>query len=1756
MRKFYKLTYTLAFLVSFTSLFAQVTLNGSQKEGLMQSFKAELSQLKQIYNDNAQFTAAFSNYYNTILTADRQTYYALIMQNKLNATQAKAYMAKLSFKYDSMHAMFSSMLAEQPALLNQYSQTQRTKQVLTTCYPNDTNLSFTNGYLNGWNAYSEDNTSTNEFTLTNIMGGLCGSVSKAASTSSNDYQVTVESTLKDNLVPSIPIVPAGAEYSVRLGDSTVPYDHTGMLNQSFLVTTASENFEYQYSLFLENPSLQTVHNYYEKPFYHFAVLDQSGDTIPGESIIISATDLAKQGYDSVYYAPNADYVYYTGWQTATVSLKAYEGQCVTIAFLVSDCSLGAHFGYGYFAFNQFFQPIIPSSPTICGSVPVSLTAPFGSKFLWSGPAGAIISSDTLRTISVNMPGKYSVIVTRGITGAYIYDTLSYTLNAGTRPANIKTTSYYCNAYGGTAIATPYGTPPFTYTWSTGLTTNPISGMVPGTYSFQATDVNGCISVDTFLIATAPAIQIQDSASRRTVEPGDSVLLSAKITGTDSALTYSWAPAASLTNPNSAKAYAHPTSTTVYTVTVTWPCGTLTDTITIFKECTMTASVSTLFHCYDLRTLATAIPAHGVAPFTYKWPYGSSTTQVDSTLSNYGTGTQDMTITDANGCKDSTYFPIFASSKLAINYVSITPISCYGLCNGEMSMSLTGGRTPYTYVWTKGATVGATYIYNVCPGTYSVQVTDANRCMVDTNATFFNPPYYKITAVDSVKLANCTGSSSICVYPSGGSAPYSYNWLYMSNYTSCDYYASAGTYTVLITDHNQCHDSAVFKINGGPIQATINLPNPYLCYGTSETLTANVIGGCGVYKYSWSSTPASTIVNNTADSISVSPTLSTTYYLKVTDTNGCSLTSAVTSYIQVDPQLSVYILGTDTVIPGDSIKLVAIASGGTGVKTNYKYLWEPGGSTADTLKTKVNSTQTYTVTLSDGCTVPNATDTMQVVADTLMHATICGKDPTPLKAPAGASSYVWSGPGIVGASTGQTIHVNMPGTYHVVASTTSGSIISDTIYYIVTSIAPLANITTTAYYCNGPKGTAVAKPAGIQPFIYTWSSGQTTSSVSTLTPGTYNFSSTDSYGCTSVDTFSIASYTIALRDSASSSKVEPGDSVLLAVKAPGIILTYSWAPSASLTHPNYSLTYAHPTTTTTYTVTVTSACGTQIDSVTVYSGCTLTSTVSTKYDCITVGTVLPANGVAPYTYKWFDGGTAQKDSGFTSTGLVDKYIYVTDANGCKDSALLDTYTTAAFALISDTNIAVNCAQTCNGYASPNIAGGTYPYTYLWNFGGTASSYGNLCIGSYTVMVTDAHGCKGQAVEVLKPTDDSIKATESITNGTCTNLGSACVYASGGTPPFAYNTTGNTNNCVTNLPQGKNNVVIIDKLGCRDTVRFNVTGGPVSATISPDSATICYGSVATLTAKATGGAGVYTYQWSAGSSKLNADTTTVINVSPTVTTLYSLKATDTSGCTAATSPTAKVNVDSNISVTITGTDTIVAGNSVTLTAIATGGKGSYTYAWQPGGFTGNSITSILNASRQFTVTVSDGCTIPDGVDSFYVLVDTNFSGLYIDSLINGGCNNSLWVATTGSASLSQFTFLWSTGATTDTISNLCAGTYSVTITDNDPSIIGKRAAKILHIHIIDPAGINEIQNNSLFTIYPVPVSGMLSVSLSSSQFKPIYLSVYDITGRQIVKQNTTFKHNIETLDVSGLANGTYLLILSDGKTTSQAKFTVMH
>ena len=513
MKKYYFLTLALCFL-GFGKGKAQTQTPGEKLESILSNWNSTLEDARLQAGVSADEFAVFKRFYAHSIDSVHLEFIRKINSHSIDIANVSNYMESKKPFFAALFNTFRKTELEFPTSVSEYKTEHRPRIGQDTCFPICYNTGFEDGTFDGWYGYYGVNSSSNiAFNITSITGGYMGPVSRGAQDpfTNNDYQLHITSgSATDNFLStystySMPQVsPWGGSHSVMMGDTTWASYGTAILSQTFLVTSNHANLTLEYALFLENP---VAHAYYQQPFFSVVVIDATtGDTIPGCGKYLISADFANQdGFKGIWYPVDADSVYWKPWTLENVPLQNYIGHCVTVIFSIQDCALGGHFGYAYVDASCSPVPIATSSPVICGSDSVSLTAPpFGSKFIWTGPTNGILSNDTLQTVWVDSGGTYTVVCIPS-TGPACADTLTITV---------------------------------------GRVTN----------------------------ATLTA-----SASPNTIPPGDSTALSAICNVT---ATYSWAPAASVTHPDSANTEATPAVTTTYTVTATTPCGIYTATVTV------------------------------------------------------------------------------------------------------------------------------------------------------------------------------------------------------------------------------------------------------------------------------------------------------------------------------------------------------------------------------------------------------------------------------------------------------------------------------------------------------------------------------------------------------------------------------------------------------------------------------------------------------------------------------------------------------------------------------------------------------------------------------------------------------------------------------------------------------------------------------------------------------------------------------------------------------------------------------------------------------------------------------------------------------------------------------------------------------------------------------------------------------------------------------------------------------------------------
>jgi hypothetical protein len=323
--------------------------------------------------------------------------------------------------------------------------------------------------------------------------------------------------------------------------------------------------------------------------------------------------------------------------------------------------------------------------------------------------------------------------------------------------------------------------------------------------------------------------------------------------------------------------------------------------------------------------------------TYSWSTGAnaSAISVNPTI----TTSYSVTGTDLNGCMNSSSKTVTVNPLPSLS-LSSASVSCNALCNGSITATAGAGTGPYTY---------SPSLTNLCAGNYTVLVSDSKGCSTSKTVSVSQPLPLAISIASSASVI-CSGSSStLSASGTGGTGVISYTWLntgatLMSIAVSP---STSTTYTLTGKDANGCTSMMTKSITVNALPSlTISSVNE-ICQFSAAGLS-----GSGASTYTWSTGPVT-------GSIIVSPTVTTTYTLSGTGSNGCM--NSIVKTLTVNP--------LPTVATASSHSLLCTTQSATlsATGTAIVYNWNPGGAgTSIVVSPTVNTTYTVTGTDAKGC----------------------------------------------------------------------------------------------------------------------------------------------------------------------------------------------------------------------------------------------------------------------------------------------------------------------------------------------------------------------------------------------------------------------------------------------------------------------------------------------------------------------------------------------------------------------------------------------------------------------------------------------------------------------------------------------------------------------------------------------------------------------------------------------------------------------
>ena len=628
-------------------------------------------------------------------------------------------------------------------------------------------------------------------------------------------------------------------------------------------------------------------------FYNVTITDANGCSLDSSNIEVSQPD-------SLFATPSSEDVSCFGGSDGLIDIDLFGGVVpyfISVNSVIADTnyldslSAGAYFYNVVDSYNcEISDTIFINEPdeliiadslidVLCkgestGEIHITVTG--GTPpYEYSLNGGAFQSQAYFDNLSA---GSYSIIVKDAndcLLNSPLYNISEplTVLSTGLTPLNLL-----CFGDTGTVVLTVSGgTPPYTYDWGNGVTTQNLIGAGSGYYEVTILDANDCELVETINVSTA-----------------DEIIVSEAITD-----------------------------------------------LSCFEDGTGAIDISI---------------TGGTTPYVLSWSNGETTSYIDELDAN----TYTLSLTDDNGCTDSTDFDVEQPDLLGITSI-VSHVACFGESNGEIDITVSGGTPSYTYDWSN--LTSSEDLSNILSGTYTVTVNDDNNCSTSVSATINEPSdiIYSVSTIDLLCEGEDEGQISISSI-SGGTPAYEYSIDGFTYQLSTDAFnnLSAGNYTVDIRDQNGCTKNTLVildvPIGFSTIVTVQNIDEAGSCNGdASGSISFSISGNTSPYSYSWSNGEStSSIYNLTAG----------TYSLDLYDANNCSM---IYSYLITEPDaisLDYSVTPTSCEEKNDG-SITTFVTGGTSPIT---YGWGTGEATSD-IYNLAKGTYSLLIEDANGCSLP-------------------------------------------------------------------------------------------------------------------------------------------------------------------------------------------------------------------------------------------------------------------------------------------------------------------------------------------------------------------------------------------------------------------------------------------------------------------------------------------------------------------------------------------------------------------------------------------------------------------------------------------------------------------------------------------------------------------------------------------------------------------------------------------------------------------
>ncbi|NPA67671.1 MAG: T9SS type A sorting domain-containing protein [Chlorobi bacterium] len=1046
---------------------------------------------------------------------------------------------------------------------------------------------------------------------------------------------------------------------------------------------------------------------------------------------------------------------------------------------------------------------------------------------------------------------------------------------------------------------------------------------------------------------------------------------------------------------------------------------------------------------------------------------------------------------------------------------ITNSTC-GQSNGSIDITVSGGSSPYSFLWNTGATTED--IADIASGSYNVNITDANTC---TYNFLFNvsDDGGSLTLSADVEDETCPDENNGSIdLTASGTAPLNYSWSNGATTEDIDNLAP-DNYTVTVSDANNCNKVETYTVNPATeINLTFEITDEH-CGDHEGLIDITVAGGIPPYTYSWS---------NGATTEDIDELQQGDYTVTVTDQNSCSKqqTFHITNYVgDCIPDCDLEI--TDADITNEScgeqngaINLTVFTS-----FSPYNITWN-NGETTENLNYLSEGEYIVTITDAENCTlkdtfiIENQSGDFQIsnavsIEETCGNGT--GSIDITVSGGAAPYSYEWSN-----GETTQDIANLHAGSYTVTVSDANNCSISKTVN-VENNSGDLEQTWGNAVneICgNGQGSIDISISGGETPYTYSWSNGETTQDLINIHEGNYQCTITDNAGCvirTPEYEIENESGTLNIDDIDVDNEVcgNGQGEIEIVVSGGTEPYTYSWS-NGETTRDIFNLSAG------TYTGTVydNNGCETSTGELTIINEpgdlrlqeINVIDEICNNHEGEIDITV--TGGTEPYSYSWSNGNTAEDLTGLNAGNYSCE---VTDNNGCNLNVSTTVHEDNGDLEVTEINVTDENCGNSDGAVNITVTGQNTPFVYNWSNGEHTQDISSLSAGTYSCTVTDDEGC----TENIEATVNNITATlsldgYSLTNEVCGNgQGAIDITVSGTETPFSFSwNNGETTEDISGLSAGTYTCEITDASGCK-IIAGPYTVNDYAGTLSVDNIDKtdeqCGDASGAIDITVSGGTIPYSFSWS------NGETTE--DISGLSAGIYTFTVTDNNNCSISNdveilNDAGDLRLDS-----YDKTDETCNNNNGAIDVTVSGGNAPLNFLWNTGQTT-EDIDNLNEGIYRLTITDADNCTLV--TQDFYIINSSGDISITTEDITDETCGLSNGaIDITAENGQAPYEFAWSNGADTEDITNISAGNYSVTVTDN----IGCTYSETFTI--------NNITNG-----FEISDANITDESCGTSD------GTIDITvSGGTTPYSFSWSNGETTEDVSGLSAGTYTVTVSD-------------